>query len=149
METLLRDSKSVLIGLRDTTHSTWFVIQAKGRGHTVTGKLRKAKKYQVLAKVNHGRWLADCPFTHEGQPCIGAECVTEDDPGFLCLSCGNVDVGGDFVLVKFPPADQRHKFERSLALRPEALRNWLPGETPAKIAAENRKHGIPVPKGAE
>jgi hypothetical protein len=97
---------------------------------------------EAPAYVNHGRWIVDCP-------CGGAECVTEDDKVFYCLSCGNAQVNGNFIRVKFPNQVERDKFEKSLALRPESLRNWIPGETPADIASENRKHGIAVPEGAE
>ena len=146
MKTLMRDSSSVLPGLRNITHRQWFTIQGRGRGLLVSGEEHDGRKKQVYAYLNHGRWIADCPLQHEKQACIGAECVTEDDKVFYCLSCGNAEIGGDFIKVKFPPASDRDKFEQSLALRPESLRNWIPGETPRKIEKDNIKHGIPVPK---
>ena len=147
MKTLMRDSNSVLAGLRNVTHRVWFTRQALGRGLHVSGDVSETQK--TKAYLNHGRWIVDCPLDREGQACGGAECVTEDDKVFLCLSCGNEQVGGDFLKVRFPTRPGRDKFEKSLALRPESLRNWVPGETPAKIAKENRKHGIEVPEGAE
>jgi hypothetical protein len=145
----MRDSISVLTGLRNIGHREWFARQAQGRGLKMSGEVADGRKRKVNAYLNHGRWMADCPLIHELQPCIGAECVTEDDKVFYCLSCGNQEVDGDFIKVKFPPPGQRKKFEQSLALRPESLRNWNPGETPEKIAKENKKHGIAVPKGAK
>ncbi len=147
MQTLMRDSNSVLPGLKNVTHRVWFIQQAVGRGLHVSGNVRNAPV--VKAHLNHGRWIVDCPLEREGQPCGGAECVTEDDRIFLCLSCGNEQAGGDFLKVRFPAKASRGRFEKSLAMRPESLRNWIPGETPAKIADENRKHGIVVPEGAE
>ena len=149
MDTLMRDSNVVLAGLRNISHRQWFTKQGIARGLKVSGIEHDGRKYTIKARLNHGRWIADCPLQHEGQKCIGAECVTEDDPIFFCLSCGNIETAGNFIKVKFPPSEQRHKFEQSLALRPESLRNWIPGETPEKIAEENRKHGIAVPEGAE
>ncbi len=124
----------------------WFAHQGKSMGHEASGKEHDGRKKTVNAHVNHGRWIVDCPLECEGQPCIGAECVTEDDKVFFCLSCGNKEIGGDFIKVKFPPPGQRKKFEQSLALRPEAFRNWLPGETPEKIEKENLEQGLPIPK---
>ncbi|MHA2062934.1 MAG: hypothetical protein ACXABY_00990 [Candidatus Thorarchaeota archaeon] len=149
MDTLMRDSLSVLAGLRTTSHRQWFTMHGEGRGLAPSGKEQTMAKWNTSAYLNHGRWIADCPLMHEGQPCMGAECVTEDDPVFFCLSCGNQHVGGDFIKVVFPKKKDRDKVELSLAERPESLRNWIPGETPKKIAKENRKHGIPVPEGAE
>ena len=147
MQTLMRDSNSVLPGLKNITHRVWFTNQAVGRGLKVSGNTHS--KREVRAYINHGRWVVDCTLNREGEPCPGAECVTADDKVFLCLSCGNEEVGGDFLKVRFPAKRSREKFEKSLALRPESLRNWIPGETPSKIAKENRRHGIAVPEGAE
>ena len=147
MQTLMRDSNSVLAGLKNITHRVWFTNQAVGRGLKVSGRVHERRG--IKARINHGRWIADCPLDRELQPCGGSECVTADDKIFLCLSCGNEEVSGDFLKVRFPAKRSREKFEKSLALRPESLRNWIPGETPAKIAKENRKHGIAVPEGAE
>ena len=86
----------------------------------------------------------------ESEQLLGiAENVTDNEKFFLCLSCGNHQVDGEWIKVKFPPKKQREKFEKSLAVRPEAFRNWFPGETAKKIAKENREHGIEVPEGAE
>ncbi len=147
MKTLLRDSNITIPGVRRIGHQEWFRLQAQARGFVVSDQV--ADHPSIEARVDHGRWIADCPLSIENQPCNGAECVTDDDKVFICLSCGNTQVNGQLIPVVFPSKNQRHKFEKSLALRPEANRNWFPGETPKKIAKENRKHKIPVPEGAE
>lgn len=58
-----------------------------------SGKIREDD--QVLARVERGRWIADCPN------CNGAEWVAEGVP-FFCFSCGNPDIGGDARMVVFP-----------------------------------------------
>lgn len=141
MQTLMRDSISILTGIQGLSHSAWFTRQAEGRGLHISTVVQE--DHEIDAYVNHGRWIADCPF------CKGAECVTENEKVFYCLSCGNEQVGGNFIKVNFPKRVDRYKFEKSLARRPESLRNWIPGETPADIAKENRKNGIAVPEGAE
>ena len=145
----MRDSTMVLSGVKKLGHREWFVLQALGRGFTLTGELYPPGQLRAVATVNHGRWIAECPLQCDGQPCSGSECVTEDDKVFLCLSCGNQEINGNFLQVDFPPPGLRHKFELSLAMRPEQYRNWFADETPNKLAEENRKHNLPVPDGAE
>ena len=144
MKTLLRDSVSTLPGVRRLGHREWFAVQAEARGFVVSSK--KSSHKAVEARVDHGRWIADCPLQREMQDCKGAECVTTDDKVFLCLACGNAELGGKLIKVKFPNENHRHEFEKDLSVRPEANRNWFPGETPQKIAKENRMHGLPVAK---
>jgi hypothetical protein len=92
---------------------------------------------KVNARVNRGRWLADCPF------CTGAELVLGDDAVFMCLSCGNQESGGKFLLVKFPTSGDVPEIEAALMKRPERFRNWTPGlESLDDLIAENRAHGI-------
>lgn len=89
----------------------------------------------VQAQINHGRWLAHCPF------CAGAEMVDPDDPRFCCLSCYNAAVGGKWLPVKFPR--DAAKLEAELLRRPQREnRNWLPSETLAQIRAENKARGV-------
>jgi hypothetical protein len=144
MKTLLRDSNIVLAGLRHISHRQWFTNQARGRNLVISGDTHVT---EIPARINHGRWIADCPLDCEGQPCGGAECVTEDDTIFYCLSCGNEQIHGAFIRVLFPPTKKRNKIEKILALRPESLRNWFPGETPKKLAHENYENNIPIPEG--
>lgn len=147
MDTLLRDSNAVLPGVKRLGHKAWYTLQAQARGHILSNNVSKHEP--VEARVDHGRWIVDCPLKVQKQPCNGAENVTGDEKVFLCLSCGNAQIDGEWIKVKFPPKGQREKFEKSLAVRPEAFRNWFPGETAKKIAKENRKHGVVVPEGAK
>ena len=145
MDTLLRDSVVTLPGVQRLGHRQWFTVQAEARGFSVSNK--KSSHKAIKARVDHGRWIADCPLQRENQACNGAECVTTDDKVFLCLACGNAELGGDLIKVKFPTEKQRKAFEKNLCVRPEANRNWVPGETVKKIAEENRMHNLPVSEG--
>lgn len=92
---------------------------------------------EVVAYVNHGRWVADCPSA----ACTGAELVDPEDPRFYCLSCYNAPFGGRWLRVRFPPERQRRAIERALLERPRARnRNWLPGETVELLEEEHRRY---------
>lgn len=89
----------------------------------------------IQAYVNHGRWVADCPF------CTGAERVSLDRPQFMCLSCFNAAAGGRWLRMRLPR--WRGLIEAELLKRPRVQnRNWRPGETVASLRKENREHGI-------
>ena len=90
----------------------------------------------VEARINQGRWLADCPF------CSGAELIEPETPEFMCWSCGNAKNGGRFVVVSVPATRQREEIERLLSSRPADNQNWNPGEDMAFLVAENVLHGI-------
>ena len=147
MKTLMRDSNVVIPGVRKLGHSFWFLHQAASRGFNVSDSFTDHKP--IRARIDHGRWIADCPLQYAGQDCLGAECVTDSEKTFMCLSCGNTEVEGKLLKVRFPAKGKRDKIELSLNERPEANRNWFPGETPEKIAKENRRHKVKVPEGAE
>ena len=85
----------------------------------------------LQARVNHGRWIVDCPN------CFGAELADVDDLRFYCLSCGNRDVGHRWLQVKLPP--NRTRIEELLLRRLQpGNRNWHPGESVAQLERENR-----------
>ncbi len=86
----------------------------------------------VVARVDHGRWLADCPR----QPlCPGAERVRFN----ISFVCGLCKLGPLWVV--FPP--DREEIEVELIKRPMAAnRNWRPGETLAGLQRENAQHGV-------
>jgi hypothetical protein len=91
----------------------------------------------AVAYVNHGRWLADCPFG-----CGGARMVQPNVP-FWCVFCGNAGAGGQSVPVDWPgdPA----AIEAVLKLRDlERFRNWFPWETVTNLRNENRDHGVRI-----
>lgn len=83
----------------------------------------------ALARVNHGRWIVDCPF------CPSAALVTPDDPRFFCVECGNAAAHGRWAKVIFP--DDVDAIEQTLEPRPAALQNWEPGEDVDALRVEN------------
>ena len=83
---------------------------------------------QVVAYVNHGRWLADCP-------CGAKMAVDREWAHGYCAGCGSK------ALVDWPTVDKMEKIERQLRRRPLPHANWLPGETIAELKAENVEHG--------
>lgn len=97
---------------------------------------------QVNARVNQGRWLADC--ITEG--CGGAVVVSRELPLFYCPECANGGNGGKWLNVKLP--NNKVAIEVELLKRPardpfRALhRNWGPGESLASLRAENKRMGV-------
>lgn len=96
-----------------------------------------SRAVRALARVDHGRWLADCPF----DGCRSAQLVSPNDPRFFCPECLNAQVAGAFVAVEWPAEPE--KVEALLARRPSpANRNWIPTETLADLRAENAANGV-------
>lgn len=88
----------------------------------------------VLARVNHGRWIADCPF------CTGSEMAWFEQPSlFICFSCRNKAVSGHLLRVVIPK--NYLKIEDILMIRHPVNRNWE-GETLSALKSENTKVGI-------
>ena len=96
----------------------------------------RALDVQIRARLNHGRWICDCPF------CPGAELA--DGDRFLCQTCRNAAAGGRYVEVIWPDAALRRRIVRTLAPRPIVNRNWQPGEPLELLEAENIEHGVSV-----
>jgi hypothetical protein len=95
------------------------------------GALGDVSGSPVVAYVNHGRWVADCPI------CNGAELVTPGDP-YICQNCLNG--ARQYRPVSFPPDIE--EIEAALVARPLPLnRNWTT-ETAAMLRAENVSHGV-------
>lgn len=88
-------------------------------------------------RVEHGRWLVDCP------DCNGAQFASRKDLRFWCVDCRNAAVGGLWRRVAWP--DDAEQAEQVLAARPlQATRNWRPGrEALDDLARENQAHGLP------
>lgn len=110
----------------------------------------------VLARVDFGRWLADCE-------CCGAEYVDPEYPLFFCNSCGNQEFNGQLRPVEFPEEPERTAIEKVLSKRPVdnnrgvdevqkavlsrplipgLARNWNPGEGISDLKSQNRKAGL-------
>lgn len=99
----------------------------------------------VVAYVNYGKWVADCP------DCRGAELVDPEEPIFFCLGCFNREAENRFRRVIFPPAKFRNEIENALLDRPALEnRNWYPSESVAELIAENVLYlgGATAPKHA-
>lgn len=98
----------------------------------------------VLAYINHGRWIAECP----AEGCNGAQVASEKTRQFWCLHCGNAEIDFAWRHVRFPR--YRTAIESILVQRPSAradralTRNWVRGETVIDLRAENVKHGVPA-----
>ncbi len=97
-----------------------------------------ARAVSVKAEVNHGRWVARCPF------CTSAQVVTPADARFLCAGadgCANGPVRGAFVPIVFPSAQEQ--IEAALLARPNReTRNWTARETVDDLIEENAAHGL-------
>jgi hypothetical protein len=95
----------------------------------------------AYAEVNHGRWIAKCPFG-----CGGAEMVDFDRPSFFCCGCRNTPTFNRPVIVVVP--ENREAIEAVLLKRPEhPNRNWRPGETLDDLIAENEAHAQEITAG--
>lgn len=92
----------------------------------------------AVAYVNHGRWLADCPFG-----CGGAELVREE--WFVCRECLNAGGAGRVPLV-YPTEEDVRAIEAALVVRPIVNRNWCPDESIGRLLAENAMHGLYDPQ---
>lgn len=80
----------------------------------------------VNARLDAGRWLADCPY------CDGAELVTPADPIFFCLSCGSK---GTYHPVVFPGT--MDSIGREVQKRGNPMTwAWQPGETLTDLRKE-------------
>lgn len=91
-----------------------------------------SKLIAIEVYANHGRWVVECPVCH------GAQLAVRDDPRFMCVSCGNVSVGGKWRPVVWPK--DHAKIEALLDRRPMAHnRNWAPGETVQSLLREEPK----------
>jgi hypothetical protein len=128
----------------------WIVRVALKRSVHWNGKISAGSLVQ--ARIDHGRWLADCE-------CGGAEYVDPGDPIFFCLACGNRAQAGAARLVAFPKdaaeieavllarpveATGHSAFERAMTARPLVPglgRSWRPGESLAQLRKQNRVMG--------
>lgn len=74
--------------------------------------------HRLFARINHGRWVADCP-------CASAQVVTPTDPRLACPECG-----AGWFTVTFPP--DVAAAEAAVADEYPAEQNWWnPDDTTA------------------
>lgn len=98
-------------------------------------QLEMAEAEPVIAYINHGRWVGDCPF------CPGAELIFQDTIAFLCLSCFNEEANFKLLPIAFPL--NTTEIEGILEKRPmPSTRNWLPDETARMLKDENKIMGV-------
>lgn len=110
--------------------------RAQAAGVTVAAPSERSETTPILAQVNHNRWIALCP------DCSGSEYVWLDEPVFMCETCWNAAIGGQWRPITVP-ADAE-AITRVLMARPQlASRNWLPDETLTTLRGENVAHGLP------
>lgn len=84
----------------------------------------------LYARVNHGRWIADCPVSE----CNNAHIVSKEERLFLCNACGE----GRWYIVGFPP--EAKEIEALLVARAEINQNLDVGETIDDLDRENAAH---------
>jgi len=112
----------------------WFARQGGPPPEAVQG--------QVLAVINYGRWIVDCP----ADGCRGAVVASLVTREFFCTECGSRENYGKVYRVVFPRF--RAALEKELIKRPSRVpfsaehRNWTPSESLAAIKAENIAHGV-------
>jgi hypothetical protein len=98
----------------------------------ITDELATGLKAQ--ARVDHARWLVDCPF------CPNAVLLDPEDPRTFCLSCFNAKADGAWVWVEMPDTDERDAIDAILEDgRDEHLQSWTPGQT-----LDQLRDGAPV-----
>lgn len=89
----------------------------------------------AFAYVNHGRWVADCPFG-----CGGAELAREDT--FMCRECLNATIRHRPIPLVWPEPEDVAAIEHALIVRPVLNRNWNLNESIGALVAENAMHGL-------
>lgn len=94
-----------------------------------------SKEVHAVPHVSHGRWSVRCPF------CPSSQYASKADHRFFCVECFNLDVGMEWVEVKWPR--NWEKIEEALSMRPRVEnRNWEAPETLRDLLTENRAHGV-------
>ena len=84
----------------------------------------------VNARINHGRWLADCP----NDSCTNAILASKAQPFYVCIRCK-----GPAMHVVFPA--NAPEIEKELLRRPNTTnRNWH-GQPVSELAEELARHG--------
>ncbi len=90
-----------------------------------------SNKSPLETRVNHGRWIVDCPN------CNNVEFAFEDGL-FFCSQCGK-DESRQVIM-----PNERKQIESILGKRLIINRHWNPIETVEVLLTENIKHGIEV-----
>jgi len=83
---------------------------------------------EVAARINHGRWLVDCPG------CNSALVVDLSEPVFMCVECGNAGNDGKWLKVTVPTD--------LAAIETELLKRPMNGRNPAEAVNQNLEQWI-------
>lgn len=137
MPSPLHDFREGLL-LRDSdAYAEWHrgkVAQQRRKGVRVTAGMAADNSPPLVAYVNHGRWLVDCP-------CGSGAYV---DPMAEVARCAGQGCGL-VSRVLLPPVSDRSEIERLLlARRRPPERNWRHPETIDDLRRENEAHGVAV-----
>lgn len=89
----------------------------------------------AFAYVNHGRWVADCPFG-----CGGAELAMDDR--FICRECRNAEARHRPIPLVWPAPGDVDAITAVLVVRPILNRNWNLNESIGALLVENVEHGL-------
>lgn len=91
----------------------------------------------IPVEVNQGRWIVKCPY------CPGAQLASREDPRFFCVDCLHEPeprARGKWLKIEWPTDVEQ--IEAALERRPDANRNWIPGESGADLLRDNALHGL-------
>jgi hypothetical protein len=105
------------------THGTRFAQRPDAKA------FRKSQK-QLVAYLNHSRWVADCPMPD----CNGGIALWQDNPEACCLDCGTI-----FTNIKWPRETEMAKVLVAAVSVDEPARNYDPRRQTAAEAVERMK----------
>ena len=94
----------------------------------------------LTTRVNHGRWLIDCPT------CRAAQFAEFSSLFFMCVECANRDNDGKWYAVIIPSNYEEIEsalLARTMGINPahSPTRNWDPSETVEDLLKENELYG--------
>ena len=104
---------------------------------------------EIEAYINHGRWLAECPFGCNHVLIVGKPPGGGDETLYMCLSPPlQCPAPKAWYIVRYPRL--KEAIERVLLKRPAkrpfyaANRNWALGQTLPALKKENLVRGLPA-----
>lgn len=119
---------------------------ASGMGWHLPGTSERA--HILLARVDEGRWVVDCPVP----TCGDAKVIAQTNPIYICHVCGSEANNRKWYDVRIPRNWQGIQVELLRNPAPRAFyavnRNWTPGQTIADLTAERRTQGRTANRGA-
>jgi hypothetical protein len=124
----------------------WDRLPIATRVHVVVGRpvplgLPTHPVGTVHARLEHGRWLAECAG------CPSAQYVDPADPRFFCVDCGNAGSNAWFAVV-WPDEQERLALERAAVRLPVDDRNWVHPDDLTVMARAYRVWSTVITKGA-